>query len=593
MLLQRLREYSERPEVARTRPPSLYAEMPVRYIIDLRLDGMSEGVTDTADTSVRGAARGVRRQVPFIVRTSATRPLLYADNGEYTFGLTSSGRAERAAERHADYMKVVAECAEATDLREARAVLTFLLNGSEAGFGLPDDFDGAGTTTFRVDGQFVVDLPAVQQFWAERFAPPANETEDSGQQCFVCGEEQPLRENVSGLVKGIPGGQPAGTALVFSSERDSPFNSYGVRSKACAGCEELFTRALNGILAGESSRIRFGSSIYAFWTREPEASFNPFELLDRAEPDDVKVFFSSILASRRAVPQDPNRFYAVALSAAGGRAVVREWIDVTLPDAQDALARWFDWQAVIDINTGEKRYFSVRALGGATVKKLSDISPPTTRSLLRYAFKGGRLPMDLMSAAVRRAQADGGPNAAHIALIKLVLLSNVPEHEPTPEEDTLVSLQTDHPRASYQCGRLMAVLDRIQREAIPNVKSGVVDRYFGTASSSPQGVFPRLLKGARPHLNVLRQERPGAYRALEAQLDEVLSHLSAEPGATAFPRTLPLAEQGLFLLGFHHQRAEDRAQARAGAERRRARATAGDADGGDDVAASDEDGADE
>src|SRR5690606_1340647 len=114
----------------------------------------------------------------------------------------------------------------------------------------------------------------------------------------------------------------------------------------------------------------------------------------------------SVRSGQRARLADPNRFYAVALSAAGGRAVVREWIDTTLPEAEEALANWFDRQAIVDMNEDGLRHFSVRSLAGATVRDLRDIAAPTTRALLRSAFTGSPLPPDFMSAAVRRTVAE-------------------------------------------------------------------------------------------------------------------------------------------------------------------------------------------
>ncbi len=128
----------------------------------------------------------------------------------------------------------------------------------------------------------------------------------------------------------------------------------------------------------------------------------------------------------------------------------------------------------------------------------------------------------------------------------------------------MVQLNATHPNAGYQCGRLLAVLEDIQRLAIPGAKATIVDRYYGTASSAPIAVFSRLLRGAQPHLAKLERDRRGAWVALQGRMGEIMGRIST------FPRTLTLEEQGLFALGYYHQRAHDRAQAIEGAERRRA-----------------------
>src|SRR5690606_18296655 len=134
------------------------------------------------------------------------------------------------------------------------------------------------------------------------------------------------------------------------------------------------------------------------------------------------------------------------------------------------------------------------SLAGATVRDLRDISPPTSRSLLRGALGGTPLPLDMLSAAVRRTRAEQRVTAPQAALIKLVLAS-LPGRT---QEEHMVELQPDHPSGGYQCGRLLAVLESVQRAALPGIKAGIVDRFYGSASSSPGGVFPRLVRGAQP-----------------------------------------------------------------------------------------------
>lgn len=145
----------------------------------------------------------------------------------------------------------------------------------------------------------------------------------------------------------------------------------------------------------------------------------------------------------------------------------------------------------------------------------------------------------------------------------------------------MIKLDPDHPNPAYHCGRLLAVLDEVQRLAIPGINDTVVDRFYGTASSAPLSVFPRLLKGVRPHLAKLERDHPRAYGALDRRLGEIQGRLSS------FPRILTLEEQGLFALGFYHQRAFDRQQAREASERRKAGLPAATPDAIDELAESD------
>jgi len=566
MLLQRLREYSERLPL----PPSLYAETPIRYVIEVKPDGTFGGLTDTADPTERKNRRGVPRLAPQVKRAVGIKPLLLADNAEYTFGLAREGsRPERVESTHEAYLELLDECLVATNAPEVAAVRAFLTAPGWDEGTFPEDFDRAAMSTFRVGEQFVTDLPAVQAFWATTNAP------DEGairMQCLTCGQERPVLERLQTVIKGIPGGQTSGTSII--SANASAFESYGLTASltapTCSDCGERFTRALNDLLADQHSRIRFDDSVYVFWTRADQTqALAP--LLEEADPAEVKLLLESVKTGKRAVGPEPERFFALALSAAGGRAVVREWIDTTLPEAEEALARWFRRQGIVDGFSEETRYFGIKSLAGATVRDWRDISPPTTRTLLRAALTGAPLPMDMLAAAVRRTQADQGVNAPQAALIKLVLTSQDALNSGDngdEKEDNMTGLQADYPSIGYQCGRLMAVLESIQRSALPGVKAGIVDRYYGSASSSPAGVFPRLVKGAKPHLTRLKRDKPGAYVALQQRLEEVSVNIPP-----VLPSVLSLPEQGSFALGYYHQRAHDRSRAMAA----KARVAAGQA----------------
>jgi len=114
------------------------------------------------------------------------------------------------------------------------------------------------------------------------------------------------------------------------------------------------------------------------------------------------------------------------------------------------------------------------------------------------------------------------------------------------------SLDASSTSPAYLCGRLLAIFERVQWAALGDVNATVVDRFYGTASTAPSLVFPRLFKSAEQHLSKLHGERPGQAVNLQKELEAVYL------GLNDFPRLLPLADQGKFALGFYHQRASYR-----------------------------------
>jgi CRISPR-associated protein Csd1 len=85
-----------------------------------------------------------------------------------------------------------------------------------------------------------------------------------------------------------------------------------------------------------------------------------------------------------------------------------------------------------------------------------------------------------------------------------------------------------------------------------------VRSYLNTACTAPASVFARLLRGAQHHLRDLSTTNKGAYLRLEQSLQDIQSNLPPQ-----FPRMLLLIDQGTFMLGYYHQKADNSKAARA------------------------------
>ncbi len=560
MLLRRLKDYAD---LRLQLPPTLYSEAPVRYIVELDATGrlLNPQPTDTIDPASPRTRRGTRRLVPQIQRAVGITPLLLADNAEYTLGLArETSKPARVEACHRAYLALLDRCAAAAHEPAVEAVRTFLSDDPAGQLHLPPDFDRGAAITFSVDGIFPTDLPAVQVFWATENDPAAREAKVM--QCLVCGQERPVLERLQGKIKGVPGGQTSGTSII--SANAAAFESYGLEASliapTCAPCGERFTKAANALLADEQSRIVLGGAAFIFWTRD-DIGFDLRTFFADPQPAEVRSLIDSVRTGGSMPEIDDTAFYAAVLSGSGGRAVVRDWIDTTVGQVRGHLATWFARQRIVDAYGAEARPLGLFGLAASTVRDpRTDLAPPTPRALLHAALTGTPLPFDLLYQAVRRNRAEQSITRQRAALIKLVLLSQ----HPKGMEDFMVKLAPDHPSPAYHCGRLLAVLEAVQRLAVPGINATIVDRFYGTASSTPASVFWRLLRGAQPHLAKLRRDRKAAHEALQRRLEQIQANLSE------YPRILTLEEQGLFALGYYHQRAFDRAQAREASERRKA-----------------------
>ncbi len=559
MLLEKLSAYFDRLEGV---APPMYQKTPIRWLIELDPKGKLLGFVPTEGSADRKKGRGKEFLAPFIGRSSGIRAKLLADNGEYTLGVArNTSKQERVNDCHGAYVEEVRRCAFATREPAVKAVLTFLEKCPLITGQIPEDFEPSAVLTFRVDGVLPIELPAVREYWAS-VASAGQETAQTEQQdangtmqCLVCGQLRPAVKRLPFKIKGIPGGQTSGTALI--SANSPAFESYGLQASliapTCQECGERFSKAANALIEGENTHIRIPPLIYLFWTRE-ECDFNPASLLSDPDPGEVKALVSSVFSGAEGATQiEATPFYATAFSASGARVAVRDWLDTTVERAKRSLARYFVLQRIVEWDGSEGRPLGLYALTASTVRDGAREPPSNVpQSLLHVALRGGPLPMGLLYQAVKRNRAEQGITRPRAALIKMVLLSQATV---LLAENTMTELDVKNHNPAYLCGRLMGILEGLQRVALGNVGANVTSRFFGTASSAPASVFGNLLRSAQHHLDKLRKGRPGAYQALERRLEEVMSGL---PG---FPRVLSLEEQGLFSLGYFHQRAADRAAA--------------------------------
>ncbi|MEI2616591.1 MAG: type I-C CRISPR-associated protein Cas8c/Csd1 [Thermomicrobiales bacterium] len=561
MLLQALRDYSTRLDDL---GPPMYKRTPIKYEVQLDVEGNPIGlVTLTGGEELR-ADRGLPMLVPLLVRTSGIKPILLADRGDYALGW---GDGPRTAQAHRGFIDLVSECADTTGERDVFAVVHYLAQPDELRIPMPADADPQANVTFSVEGRWPIDSPAVRAFWAMKADRSASAGDgETMMECIVCGERRPPLRRMPIMIKGLGpvGGQSSGAALV--SANVDVFESFHLKNNhiapMCSDCAERVSKALNALIEDESSRLYLGRVLYVFWTREP-TSFAWGTLLSRADPGQVEALLTAAYRGRSgAMTLDATAFYCVGLSGSGGRVAVRGWIDTTVSEASQNLARYFALQRLVDIRSSDQRYFGIRSLADATIREGSKDPPlpDVPQALMRLALRGGALPMSLVAQVIRRIRAGQVVNYQQAALIKMVLASQQSEGW----ETFMVGLDEQNRDPAYLCGRLLAVLDVIQREALGERNATIIDRFFGSASTAPLSVFGRLTRGAQPHLARLRRDKPGAYIALERRMQDILA------GIGAFPRTLSLREQGVFVLGYYHQRAADAEGRRQGAAARRA-----------------------
>ena len=109
-----------------------------------------------------------------------------------------------------------------------------------------------------------------------------------------------------------------------------------------------------------------------------------------------------------------------------------------------------------------------------------------------------------------------------------------------------MAFNPEEKRIGYRLGCLFAVLEKLQADANPGLNATIRDRYYSSASCTPKAVFGTLMRLHAHHLKKLQHQ--GQRVNAEKRIAEIMSDIND------FPAHLNLEEQGLFAIGYYHQR---------------------------------------
>ena len=414
---------------------------------------------------------------------------------------------------------------------------------------------------FQLDGarRYIHESERARVLWA---ALLQNDDAETGL-CLISGETAPIAR-LHPAIKGILGGQSSGGAIV-SFNKES-FESLGKEQGANAPISEraafTYTTVLNYLLRRENRHcLTIGDASTVFWAEAPDDSsaeaeeaffFDMMTVTDGEENQKVFDILQQIAKGRPLKEIAPNlhadtRFYILGLAPNASRISIRFWLNTTFGQlAQNLAAHWQDlaiepcpWQTPPSI---WRLLIQTAPLG-----KTENISPVLAGEMTRAVINGTPYPMSLLSQLLARIRADGDANGLRIAMIKAILARKF--RKGLIKEGVPMSLDKESKNPAYLLGRMFAVLERIQYQALGDINAGIADRYYGSASAVPFSVFPRLLVGARHHLSRLRKDKPGLAVNLDKDLGEIIAALPEN-----YPRHFSIDEQGRFSIGYYQQK---------------------------------------
>ena len=574
-ILQALARLGDRLGSDGRAPTFGFSKENISYTIVLIDGGTRWDVEDLRDTSEK-TPRPKRLEVPRPEKRAGTRPppnFLW-DNTAYTFGVT---RGKETKEN----TKVPTESRHAAFKEHHRRMLgTYNDAGAEALLRFLDTWRGedyenlrhkddmlSTNIVFRLAGErtYLHERDAIRRIWLDHL----RRADNSRGLCLVTGEHAAIGR-LHPRIKGVAGGQPGGGDIVSFNE--PAFESYdkkqGANAPVSTDAAFAYTTALNTLLERNSRQhIRIGDTTTVFWAEaartQAASAEDLFAMLlepptDAEETTEVATKMAAIADGKPLADVDPNleedtRFYVLGLAPNAGRISARFWYEDTI----GAIARriqehWTDLH--LDPTEWRTTPAAWRLLRETAAQhKAQNIPPTLAGALMRAILSGGRYPQSLFAAVVGRMRADKDVSGRRAAICKACLARD--HRRGFEKEDVPVSLNRSETNTAYRLGRLFAVYERVQRAALGKVNATIKDRYFGAASATPASVFPMLERGSTSHLASLRKgNKGGLAHWYDREIDEILTGIQTE-----FPRSLRLADQGRFAIGYHHQRATKRA----------------------------------
>lgn len=574
MILQALTQLYERllqEEDSGVAPPG-YSYAPVTHALELGKDGRLVAVHPLY--ALKGKRMESREMLlpERVGRTVGVSANFLADHAGYVLGQDNKGKPERSLETHAAFYALHETLLAESEDPAAQALLLFLRNWqptdvNEARFDAERDvLLSGGNIVFLYEEQYVHERPALRVAWM-RFKNGEQEDVQLAQ-CLVTGQIAPIAK-IHPAIKGVVGAQSTGAALVSFNQK--AFTFFGKEQSLNAPVSEpaafAYTTVLNHMTAKRNAQdrrcLRIGDTTQVFWaeTKAPLEEFLFAELMDpqpetRGDPQGEQLMRDALMRLRDGKPLAemhidehvclhllglaPNaarisvRYYHVNDFGTLARAVAQHHQDTDIVHGPNEPAYLPPWRILLETAAQGKGENIPFGLSGA---------------LMQAIYSGDPYPWSLYTALLTRIRADKQINRPRVGMIKGCLLRNARRlQDSTKEEAITLALNGTWQEPGYLMGRLFALLEKTQVDALGRgINATIKDRYFGAASATPAKVFPQLLRMAQHHLSKVGY--------MNRQIQELLYQIDVEEkNPLGFPATLTLEQQGLFMLGYYHQR---------------------------------------
>lgn len=504
-----------------------------------------------------------------ITKTVGIKSNFLWENAEYLLGLPKDAEnEEQAADNKAKSAKRFDACRQkhhelldGVDSDAAKAVLAFFdswdnSNAAEHPLIVPiaDALRKGVNLTFRFNGRYVSDDPAIQKAWDEHYSKSTGEQ----MQCLVTGEYGPY-EPIHPKIKGVNGAQSSGASIV--SFNAPAFCSYDKEQNANAPVGKYasfaYTAALNHLLADKNYVQHIGDTTVVFWADGAEPQYRALSLAALFGNSESSGFTDEQLQSAvarlaKGLPvkeldvEADRTFYILGLSPNASRLSVRFFLKGSFGSFMKNVNDHHERMRIDRPSFDKFETVPLWKLLSETVNQNSrdkSASPILSGAVARAIFSGGPYPASLIESVMIRIRAEHDVSRIKAAIIKAYYLKN--QNQGCPKEVLTVSLNESSTNTAYNLGRLFSVYEAVQQKANPGINSTIRDKYFSSAATTPATIFPVLDNLCQKHLRKIDE---GSRVYYGRQIGDIKNRFGEE-----LPLRLSLPQQGSFNLGYYHQ----------------------------------------
>lgn len=562
--------------------PEGYSEVPIRYKIALTEDGTIDEIISCEEEKKEKTKSGKEKitmtpkKLLFPKRTdkSAIESNYIEHRPLYIFGLnlekgklTPDDKSQKAKKSHDVFVKKNLEFIEGLDSPIVNAYRNFLLKWKPEDEVLNTHVLTLGTKysssgfAFCLTGSpdvLLQDDLAVCRKWEEFYSKNQNVPGEFEAQCAITGEKTSIAR-IHGKIKGLADGATTGNVLIgFNNPSDTSYgNKQSYNSNISEKAMKKYTEALNFLLKNSAHKIILDDITVCFWAMDGGDNHEKTlkELLMKSSKEksaeEIDALLKSILqrgSQTKITLEELEKvdetldadidFYIVGLKSNSSRISIKF---IYRKKFGTLLMNVVRFQEELQISN-EINVISLKSINDACKSPKSStekINPSLFASVFESALYNKPYPQSILATIVRRAKTDKEIDKVKAGVIKAYLMRN-------EKEEMTVALNRGNQDQAYLCGRLFAVLERIQEQAAGGkLNSTIKDRYFASATSKPASVFPTLIKLEQHHLKKLPEGSQVFYSKI---ISEIMDGLENE-----FPTLLSLTNQGKFIVGYYQQ----------------------------------------